>query len=54
MFHAVIPEVKDLRVKVIDNDYGNDDLIGETVVDLENRLLSRRHATAGLPSTYHM
>ncbi len=25
VFHAVIPEVKDLKVKVIDNDYGNDD-----------------------------
>ncbi|CAB4014809.1 myoferlin-like, partial [Paramuricea clavata] len=52
-FHAVIPDVKDLKVKVIDNDYGNDDLIGETVVDLENRLVTRHHATAGLPPTYN-
>ena len=53
-FHAVIPDVKDLTVQVIDNDYGNDEIIGETQVDLENRLLTRRHAIAGLPSTYHM
>lgn len=53
-FHAVIPDVKDLIIQVLDNDYGNDDIIGETRVDLENRLLTRRHAIAGLPSTYHM
>jgi dysferlin len=52
-FHTVIPDVKDLKVQVIDNDYGNDDLIGETLVDLENRLISRHHATSGLPPTYN-
>jgi hypothetical protein len=53
-FEAIIPEVKELKVQVKDYDYGNDDLIGETLVDLENRLLSQRHATVGLPPTYDM
>ncbi|CAB3993921.1 myoferlin-like isoform X2 [Paramuricea clavata] len=52
-FQARIPVVKDLKIKVIDYDMvSSDDLIGETVIDLENRLLSLGHAIAGLPSTY--
>jgi dysferlin len=54
-FQARIPVVKDLKIKVIDYDMvSSDDLIGETVIDLENRLLSLGHAIAGLPSTYTM
>ena len=53
-FQVFIPDVKDLLVQVVDHDYNNDDLIGETRIDLENRLLSRRHATVGLPPTYEM
>lgn len=50
---ATIPIVKDLRISVMDYDViGRDDLIGETVVDLENRFLSRFRATCGLPQTY--
>ena len=51
----MIPVVKDLKIKVMDYDaHTLSDLIGETVVDLETRLLSRRHAIAGLPATYNM
>ena len=50
---ATIPIVKDLRISVMDYDViGRDDLIGETVVDLENRFLSRFRATCGLPQSY--
>ena len=54
-FHANIPVVKDLRIKVMDYDLVSaDDLIGETVIDLENRMLSLNHAISGLPATYCM
>ena len=54
-FNACIPVVKDLKMKVMDYDLVSaDDLIGETVIDLENRLLSLRHAIVGLPATYNM
>ena len=52
-FKASIPKVKDLKIQVMDYDYlSRDDLIGETVVDLEQRLLSRFHAKCGLQRTY--
>ena len=54
-FKASIPKVKDLKIQVMDYDYlSRDDLIGETVVDLEQRLLSRFHAKCGLQKTYFM
>lgn len=52
-FKAEIPKVKDLKIQVMDYDYlSRDDLIGETVIDLEQRLLSRFHAHCGLQRTY--
>ena len=52
-FKAEIPKVKDLKSQVMDYDYlSRDDLIGETVIDLEQRLLSRFHAHCGLQRTY--
>lgn len=52
-FKAEIPKVKDLKIQVMDYDYlSRDDLIGETVIDLEQRLLSRFHAKCGLQKTY--
>lgn len=52
-FKASIPQVKDLKIQVMDYDFlSRDDLVGETVVDLEQRLLSRFHAKCGLQKTY--
>ncbi|XP_027056703.1 myoferlin-like [Pocillopora damicornis] len=51
---AHIPISKDLCVTVMDYDLiGKDDKIGETVVDLENRFLSKFGAMCGLPQTYY-
>ena len=50
---ATIPIIKDLRISVMDYDMiGRDDQIGETVVDLENRFLSRFRASCGLPQSF--
>ena len=50
---AFIPLDKDLLIQVKDYDLiGSDDIIGETRIDLENRLLSKYRATVGLPKTY--
>ena len=50
---ALLPIEKDLEVSVRDYDLiGSDDVIGETVVDLENRLLSGHGAGVGLPRSY--
>ena len=44
---------KDLHVCVMDFDLlSADDLIGETVIDLENRFLTRHRATVGLASSF--
>ena len=50
---AMMPLDKDLYIRIKDYDLlSTDDVIGETVIDLENRFLSRFRATAGLPITY--
>ena len=52
-FKAKIPPAKDLKIQVMDYDSPVfSELIGETEIDLEQRLLSRYHATCGLPKTY--
>jgi len=52
-FQTTIPVAKDLHVRVVDFDLVSaDDVIGETVIDLENRFLSMYRATVGLPQTY--
>lgn len=52
---AIIPIEKDLTIQVKDYDLlGTDDVIGETVIDLENRYLSKYRATVGLPKSYCM
>ncbi|XP_068184208.1 myoferlin [Antennarius striatus] len=48
-----IPQDKDLKIAVYDYDLlSKDEKVGETVIDLENRLLSRFRSSCGLPQTY--
>lgn len=50
---ARIPLEKDLKIRVMDYDLiGSNDLIGETIVDLENRFYSKARPTVGLPPVY--
>lgn len=48
-----LPHDKDLKIAVYDYDLlSRDEKVGETVIDLENRLLSRFRPSCGLPQTY--
>eukprot|EP00052_Salpingoeca_macrocollata_P020806 m.175674 g.175674 ORF g.175674 m.175674 type:complete len:2346 (-) comp21363_c0_seq2:105-7142(-) len=52
-FEAVVPFDSELRISVWDYDsISSDDMVGETVVDLEDRLLSSYRATCGLAKSY--
>ncbi|KAA0718022.1 Myoferlin Fer-1-like protein 3 [Triplophysa tibetana] len=48
-----IPQDKDLKISVFDFDLlSADEKVGETVIDLENRLLSRFGSHCGIPKSY--
>ncbi|KAK2820769.1 hypothetical protein Q5P01_023728 [Channa striata] len=48
-----LPQDKDLKISIYDYDLlTRDEKVGETVIDLENRFLSRYNSYCGLPQTY--
>lgn len=52
---TVLPLFKDLTIQVMDYDLiSSDDVIGETMIDLENRLLSKYRATCGIAKSYYV
>ena len=52
-FDARLPQQHEMKIVIMDHDFGSaDDLIGHTIIDLENRLLSKYMATCGLPLNY--
>lgn len=51
---VALPLQKDLCIRVKDYDFiGTDEVIGETWIDLENRVLSKYRATCGIQSVYN-
>ena len=50
---ATLPLDHKLKVKVMDYDRTSaNDLIGETVIDLENRFITQHRAICGLPESF--
>lgn len=51
--NCFLPQDKDLKISVYDYDtVTRDEKVGETIIDLENRYLSRFGSYCGIPQTY--
>eukprot|EP00118_Oscarella_pearsei_P024773 m.306767 g.306767 ORF g.306767 m.306767 type:complete len:2096 (+) comp41575_c0_seq1:119-6406(+) len=52
---GVLPIEHELKIEVKDYDLVSaDDLIGETIIDLENRYLTKHRGTVGIPDDYYI
>ncbi|KAL5291464.1 hypothetical protein ACFFRR_010702, partial [Megaselia abdita] len=51
-FNAIIPKDHNLHISVFDKGCMNDELIGATIIDLEDRLRSKYLACLGIPKMY--
>ena len=52
-YKCKIPVMRQLTVRIMDKDFGSaDDVIGETTLDLENRLFTKYRARCGLQQLY--
>ncbi len=54
-FDVAFPMDSFLKIQVMDYDtLSADDLIGETIIDLENRFFTKHRAMCGLVNTYEV
>ncbi len=53
-FEVTLPLDKDMCIKIKDYDLiTSDEVIGETWIDIENRVLTKYRASCGLPQNYN-
>lgn len=52
-FDTIIPKDHNLHISLFDKGFVNDELIGSTIIDLEDRLRSKHLAFLGIPKIYN-